>query len=264
MSKETAFHGKLAAMTDQWMDLFGYFAPLVVTDTLEEYRACRETAALMDFTMLRKVTLDGPGALDSREPHRHPGRLEARARTDRLRRALRRAREDGRRLHDDDALAGQRPLLRSERPRLRDLHRRCRRHADRRARGHRRDPAPLPAGAEEPRDPPGPDVERPVERRLSLLHVPRGRRDRGHPGLHDAARVHRGARVRALGRARPLPRALGRAARGGDAGRHGGHRDGRARPVPNRRRLHHRRYRVRPLGVALRVRPRLVGRPRQG
>ena len=63
MSKETAFHGKLAAMTDQWMDLFGYFAPLVVTDTLEEYRACRETAALMDFTMLRKVTLDGPGAL---------------------------------------------------------------------------------------------------------------------------------------------------------------------------------------------------------
>ncbi len=64
MSKQTAFHGKLAAMTDQWMDLFGYLAPTVVTDTLEEYRACREAAALMDFSMLRKVDLDGPGALD--------------------------------------------------------------------------------------------------------------------------------------------------------------------------------------------------------
>ncbi len=64
MSKETAFYGKLAAMTDQWMDLFGYFAPSVVSDVLEEYRSCREAAALMDFSMLRKVSLDGPGALD--------------------------------------------------------------------------------------------------------------------------------------------------------------------------------------------------------
>jgi aminomethyltransferase len=64
LSKETAFYGKLAAMTDQWMDLFGYWAPTVVSDTLEEYRACREAAALMDFSMLRKVSLDGPGALE--------------------------------------------------------------------------------------------------------------------------------------------------------------------------------------------------------
>ena len=63
MTKETAFYGKLAAVTDQWMDLFGYWAPTVVTDTLEEYRACREAAALMDFSMLRKVSLEGPGAL---------------------------------------------------------------------------------------------------------------------------------------------------------------------------------------------------------
>jgi aminomethyltransferase len=62
LSKETAFHPRLAAMTGQWMDLFGYRAPSVVTDTLEEYRACRGTAALMDFTMLRKVDIDGPGA----------------------------------------------------------------------------------------------------------------------------------------------------------------------------------------------------------
>ena len=64
MSKETAFYPRLKALTDEWMDLFGYWAPLTVTDTLEEYRAVRETAGLMDFTMLRKVDLDGPGALD--------------------------------------------------------------------------------------------------------------------------------------------------------------------------------------------------------
>ena len=64
MSKETAFYPRLKALTDEWMDLFGYWAPLTVTDMLEEYRAVRETAGLMDFTMLRKVDLDGPGALE--------------------------------------------------------------------------------------------------------------------------------------------------------------------------------------------------------
>ena len=63
MSKETAFYGKLAAMTDEWMDLFGYWAPWS-SATPSEYRACREAAALMDFSMLRKVSLDGPGALE--------------------------------------------------------------------------------------------------------------------------------------------------------------------------------------------------------
>jgi aminomethyltransferase len=64
VSKETAFHPRLAALTDQWMDLFGYLAPTLVTETAAEYRAVRETAGLMDFTMLRKVDLDGPGALE--------------------------------------------------------------------------------------------------------------------------------------------------------------------------------------------------------
>lgn len=64
MSKETAFYPRLTDLTDEWMDLFGYWAPTVVTDTDAEYRAVRETAGLMDFTMLRKVDLDGPGALD--------------------------------------------------------------------------------------------------------------------------------------------------------------------------------------------------------
>lgn len=64
MSRETAFYPRLKALTDEWMDLFGYWAPTVVTDTQEEYRAVRETAGLMDFSMLRKVDLDGEGALD--------------------------------------------------------------------------------------------------------------------------------------------------------------------------------------------------------
>src|SRR5881409_2678111 len=64
MSKETAFYPRLTALTDQWMDLFGYLAPLNVTDTQEEYRAVRETAGLMDFTMLRKVDIEGEGAQD--------------------------------------------------------------------------------------------------------------------------------------------------------------------------------------------------------
>jgi len=64
VSKETAFYPRLKALTDEWMDLFGYWAPTEVTHTEEEYRAVRETAGLMDFTMLRKVDLDGDGALD--------------------------------------------------------------------------------------------------------------------------------------------------------------------------------------------------------
>jgi aminomethyltransferase len=63
-TKETAFYPRLKAVTDQWMDLFGYWAPTVVTDTLEEYRAVRETAGLMDFGMLRKIDLEGQGAVE--------------------------------------------------------------------------------------------------------------------------------------------------------------------------------------------------------
>jgi aminomethyltransferase len=62
LSKETAFYPRLKALTDEWMDLFGYWAPTEVTDTQEEYRAVRETAGLMDFTMLRKVDIEGEGA----------------------------------------------------------------------------------------------------------------------------------------------------------------------------------------------------------
>jgi aminomethyltransferase len=64
VTKETAFYAPLNAMTDQWMDLFDYWAPTVVTDTIEEYTAVRQTAGLMDFGMLRKYDIEGPGALE--------------------------------------------------------------------------------------------------------------------------------------------------------------------------------------------------------
>jgi aminomethyltransferase len=63
-TKETAFYPRLKELTDEWMDLFGYWAPTVVTATEEEYRAVRETAGLMDFSMLRKIDIEGPGAQD--------------------------------------------------------------------------------------------------------------------------------------------------------------------------------------------------------
>ena len=63
MSKATVFHPRLAAMTDEWTDLFGYLAPSVVSGSAAEWRVCREAAALMDFSMLRKLEIEGPGAL---------------------------------------------------------------------------------------------------------------------------------------------------------------------------------------------------------
>lgn len=64
MTRESAFHPRLTALTDQWMDLFGYWAPSVVTDVTEEYRAVREAAGLMDFSMLRKVDINGERAVE--------------------------------------------------------------------------------------------------------------------------------------------------------------------------------------------------------
>ena len=64
MSMATAFHARISDLTDDWMDLFGYAAPAVVTDTEGEYRAVREGVGLMDFSMLRKLDITGPGALE--------------------------------------------------------------------------------------------------------------------------------------------------------------------------------------------------------
>ncbi len=263
MSKETAFHPRLQAMTDQWMDLFGYWAPSVVTDTLEEYRACRETAALMDFTMLRKVDIEGPGALAfvngivTRDVSKlGPGQIGYGALCD----------EHGKMIDDCTVMVRSADDIRFCGANDRDFHlfRELAPAGHHRERDHRRDAAPLPAGAAQPRDAAGAREPGSLECRVPVLHVPRGRRDRRDPGLHDEARVHGGARLRALGRARAGAPAVGRAPPRAAAAGDEGDRHGRARPVPDRGRLHHRRRRVRPDGVAVRVRARLVGRPREG
>ena len=62
--RETGLYPRLAALTNSWIDLFGYLAPSVVSSTIDEYHACRNAAALMDFSMLRTVDINGPGAVE--------------------------------------------------------------------------------------------------------------------------------------------------------------------------------------------------------
>ena len=45
------------------IDVYGYAAPLVVTDPVDEYTAVRERVGVLDFSMLLKVDVRGPGAV---------------------------------------------------------------------------------------------------------------------------------------------------------------------------------------------------------
>ena len=45
MSKETAFYPRLQALTDEWMDLFGYWAPTVVTTPMRSTARPRDRRA---------------------------------------------------------------------------------------------------------------------------------------------------------------------------------------------------------------------------
>lgn len=263
MSKETAFYPQLAGLTDQWMDLFGYYAPLVVTDTLEEYRACREAAALMDFSMLRKVDLDGAGALAlvngivTRNVSKlTPGQIAYGALCD----------ENGKMIDDCTT------MLRGP-----DRVRFCG--------ANDRDHELFTAAAEGT----GITVREHTDSTPHLcVQGPRSReilQGLTRSDISNAAfpyytfredveiagipvfmtRLGYGrARLRALGRARPERRALGRSGRRRRSGGDEGDRHGRARPLPHRGRLHHRRDRVRLHRLAVRVRARLGGRPRQG
>jgi hypothetical protein len=188
VSKETAFHPRLATLTDQWMDLFGYFAPSVVTGVADEYRAVRETAGLMDFTMLRKVDLDGPGVLElvnsvvGRDVSKlQQGRIAYGPFVD----------EDGKMV--DYCTVGWCPIALFRGANDRDYGSSARRRGDGNhgARGHGRDAAPVPPRTAQPRAPAVRRGSGSLERRVPVLHVPRGRRDRRDPDLHDAARLYR-------------------------------------------------------------------------
>ena len=201
MSKETVFYGRLRAMTDRWMDLFGYHAPAVVTDTQREYRAVREAAGLMDFSMLRKVDLDGAGALalvDSivcRDVSTlGQGRIAYGPLCD----------ADGKMVDDCTVMprssGGDHVRFCGANDRDYEIFSAAAEGLGIEVR-ERTDELPhlCLQGPNQPSHPPGHDHQRPVIGGVPLLHDSGGRRGCRHTGVHDPARLHRRARLRAVG-----------------------------------------------------------------
>jgi aminomethyltransferase len=64
MTKETAFHPRIATRTRNLTEYRGYWLPTSFNDTgaIAEYWACREKAAVMDLSPLRKWEILGPDA----------------------------------------------------------------------------------------------------------------------------------------------------------------------------------------------------------
>ena len=64
MTKETAFHDRIAAKTRNHVEYKGYWLPQVYSSNgaIEEYWACREKAVVLDLSPLRKFEVTGPDA----------------------------------------------------------------------------------------------------------------------------------------------------------------------------------------------------------
>ena len=64
MTRETAFHPRLSAMTRDFTEYRGFWLPnrFASEGPTEEYWACREKAALIDLSPLRKFEITGPDA----------------------------------------------------------------------------------------------------------------------------------------------------------------------------------------------------------
>lgn len=64
LTKETGFHQKISALTRNFSEYRGYWLPTSFTNhgVLDEYWACREKAAVMDLSSLRKFEVLGPDA----------------------------------------------------------------------------------------------------------------------------------------------------------------------------------------------------------
>ena len=64
LTKETAFHTRTSELTRQFTEYRGYWLPSTFDNhgALEEYWACRERAALIDLSPLRKFEVLGPDA----------------------------------------------------------------------------------------------------------------------------------------------------------------------------------------------------------
>ncbi|MFG1382645.1 DUF1989 domain-containing protein [Xanthobacter versatilis] len=64
LTRESAFHPRLAQMTRSFVEYRGFWLPTCFTGEgpIAEYWACRETAAVMDLSPLRKFEVTGPDA----------------------------------------------------------------------------------------------------------------------------------------------------------------------------------------------------------
>ena len=244
-SRPTAFHSadSRRSPTSGWTCSATWRRPSSPTPPTST-APCREAAGLMDFSMLRKVDIDGPGAR-RRSQQLVTRDLRGSRGPDRLRGAHRRRRQDGRRLHlmirspDRSASAGRTT-------RLRDLYGAAEGTPIDRAELTDALPHLCLQGPAQPGILQAVCRPRPLERRRFRTTRSARTSDRRHPGLHDPARLHGRARLRAVGRRSALSSSGTRSStpvRRRDAR----DRHGRARPLPDRGRLHHRRRRVRPV-----------------
>ncbi len=64
LTKETAFHSRTSALTSRFTEYNGYWLPTSYDNlgAVDEYWACRERAAIMDLSPLRKFEILGPDA----------------------------------------------------------------------------------------------------------------------------------------------------------------------------------------------------------
>ncbi len=66
LTRETAFHPRLSALTRDYTEYRGYWLPNRFSSEgpVEEYWACRERAVVIDLSPLRKFEVTGPDAED--------------------------------------------------------------------------------------------------------------------------------------------------------------------------------------------------------
>ncbi len=77
--KQTPFAAAYPAGVVEWIDVFGYAVPVTWGDPVAEYDAVRNQAAAMEFSMLLKWDIEGPGAIQVVDKvfSRDVGRMES-------------------------------------------------------------------------------------------------------------------------------------------------------------------------------------------
>ena len=121
LTRETTFHPRTSALTKSFVEYRGYWLPHCFDNegAIAEYWACRERAAIMDLSPLRKWEVLGPDAETLIQRDDHARRAPAVRRPGDVHGALQRDGRDDRRRHGLPTRAGQLPLRRRRRVRRR-------------------------------------------------------------------------------------------------------------------------------------------------